>query len=243
MIDLNHPLWNTLSSAGPNTAELLKKLTRNEGDFYDTVDILAENLSHQLSWYDVTAYALPHLARLCRTLDVEKKLYLIANTGAAVAAESDASLLPDSEAFREFHEGLTALRQETQELLEHHMEQIKTLPDDLPQVFAVAALALLGNRSHALSLYLFAPWNEFPAMCSDPDCDWYEDSIDFSGTPETVTPGEPDEEGVWFGNLLDAIGDRELLPRLPYLYGTCTCPECGTSGPFWEWMLHAMEEA
>ena len=86
MIDLNHPLWNTLSSAGPNTAELLKKLTRNEGDFYDTVDILAENLSHQLSWYDVTAYALPHLARLCRTLDVEKKLYLIANTGAAVAA-------------------------------------------------------------------------------------------------------------------------------------------------------------
>ena len=42
--------------------------------------------------------------------------------------------------------------------------------------------------------------------------------------------------------LLTAIGDRELLPRLPYLYGTCTCPECGASGPLWDWMDRAFEE-
>ena len=242
MIDLSAPVWKAIHAAAGNTAQLLQRLFQREGDFYDTVDILSKNLSHQLSWYDATAYVLPHLAQLCKELSVEEKLYLIAQMGPAVAAESQATLSPDTEKFREFHEGLAPLAQEARELVEHHMEEIKALPKDLPLVFAAAALALLWDRKRAWYLYLWAPWDELYAMC--PECGWYEECMDFSleEEPEFVTPGDLDEEGVWLQKLLTAIGDRELLPRLPYLYGRCTCPECGASGPLWAWMDHAYEE-
>ena len=239
MIDLNAPVWRAINQYAQKS---LQQLEAGEGDFRENVDRLADNTSHQLSWYDATAYVLPHVARLCEKLSVEEKLYLIAQMGPAVAAESQVSLSPDTEEFREFHEGLAPLAQEARELVEHHMEEIKALPKDLPLVFAVAALALLWDRKHAWYLYLWAPWDELPAMC--PDCDWYEECMDFSleEEPEFVTPGDLDEEGTWLQKLLTAIGDRELLPRLPYLYGTCTCPECGVSGPLWAWMDRAYEE-
>ena len=182
------------------------------------------------------------MARLCKKLSVEEKLYLIAQMGPAVAAESQVSLSPDTEKFREFHEGLTPLAQEARELVEHHMEEVKALPKDLPLFFANSALALLWDRKRAWYLYLLAPWDELPAMC--PECDWYEECMDFSleEEPEFVAPGDLDEEGVWLQKLLTEIGGQELLSRLPYLYGTCTCPECGASGPLWTWMDHAYEE-
>ena len=242
MIDLNNPVWKAIHGAGGRVDDCLRRLMAGEGDFRETVDCLAENLSHQLSYYDATAYALPHVAWLCKKLSVEEKLYLIAQMGPAVAAESQVSLSPDSEEFREFHEGLAPLAQEVRELVEHHMEEIKALPKDLPLFFANSALALLWDRKRAWYLYLLAPWDELPAMC--PECGWYEECMDFSleEEPEFVTPGDLDEEGVWLQKLLTAIGDRELLPRLPYLYGRCTCPECGASGPLWAWMDRAYEE-
>ncbi len=242
MIDLNDPIWSAVHSAGGPVDQQLRRLLAGEGDLRENMDALAEDLAHQLSWYDATAYALPHLAQLCEKLSVEDKLYLIAQIGPAIAAESQAPLSPDTEAYREFQEGLAPLAQEARELVEHHMEEIKALPKDLPLVFAVAALALLWDRKRAWYLYLWAPWDELPAMCQN--CDWYEECMEFSleEEPEFVTPGDLDEEGAWLQKLLTAIGDRELLPRLPYLYGTCTCPECGASGPLWAWMDRAYEE-
>ena len=239
MIDLDAPVWRAINQYAQ---KCLQQLEAGEGDFRENVDCLAEHTSHQLSWYNATAYALPHVARLCKKLSVEEKLYLIAQMGPAVAAESQVSLSPDTEEFREFHEGLAPLAQEVRELVEHHMEEIKALPKDLPLFFANSALALLWDRKRAWYLYLCAPWDELPAMC--PECDWYEECMDFSleVEPEFVTPGNLDEEGVWLQKLLTAIGDRELLPRLPYLYGRCTCPECGASGPLWAWIDRAYEE-
>lgn len=239
MIDLNAPVWRAINQYAQKS---LQQLEAGEGDFRENVDRLADNTSHQLSWYDATAYALPHVARLCKKLSVEEKLYLIAQMGPAVAAESQASLSPDTEEFREFHEGLAPLAQEARELVERHMEEVKALPKDLPLVFAVAALALLRDRKRAWYLYLWAPWDELPAMC--PECGWYEECMDFSleEEPEFVAPGALNEEGAWLQKLLTEIGGQELLPRLPYLYGTCTCPECGASGPLWAWMDRAYEE-
>ncbi len=242
MIDLNNPIWKTVHGASGHVDQQLRRLLVGEGDFRENMDVLAENLSHQLSWYDATSYVLPHLARLCERLSVEDKLYLIAQIGPAIAAESQVSLSPDTEAYREFQEGLAPLAQEARELVERHLDQIKALPKDLPLFFANSALALLWDRKHAYHLFLWAPWDELPAMC--PECDWYEECMDLSleEEPECMTPGELDQEGLWLQKLLTAIGDRELLPRLPYLYGTCTCPECGASGPLWDWMDRAFEE-
>lgn len=242
MIDLNDPIWNSIHGAGGRVDQCLRRLMVGEGDFQEYMDELAENLSHQLSYYDATAYVLPHLAQLCQGLNTEDKLYLITQIGAAIAAEPQVSLSPETRAYQEFHEGLAPLAQEAKELVEHHIDQIKALPQDMPLAFINGALALLWNSKHAYYLYLYAPWDEFPAMC--PECGWYEECMDFSleEEPEFVAQGTLDEEGAWLQALLTAIGDRELLPRLPYLYGTCTCPECGASGPLWEWIDRAFEE-
>ena len=209
MIDLNDPIWSAVHSAGGPVDQQLRRLLAGEGDLRENMDALAEDLAHQLSWYDATAYALPHLAQLCEKLSVEEKLYLIAQMGPAVAAESQVSLSPDSEAYREFHEGLAPLAQEARELVENHMEEIKALPKDLPLFFANSALALLWDRKRAWYLYLCAPWDELPAMC--PNCDWYEECMDFSL-----------EEEPEFGTRR-ASGSRSCSP--PSATGS-SCPGC-----------------
>ena len=55
MIDLNAPVWRAINQYAQKS---LQQLEAGEGDFRETVDCLAENLSHQLSYYDATAYAL-----------------------------------------------------------------------------------------------------------------------------------------------------------------------------------------
>ena len=92
MVQLNDPVWKTLSSAGNDADKWLQVLLDGKGDTRENIEILAEDLSHQLSWYDATAYVLPHLAALCPRLSKDDKVFLIARMGAAIAAEADCPL-------------------------------------------------------------------------------------------------------------------------------------------------------
>ena len=117
MIRLDAPIWEKLSSAGNNVDRWLRELLEGKGDLRESIEVVAEDLSHQLSWYSATSYALPHLAALCPRLSKEDRVYLIAQMGAAIAAEAVEPLEPDTEAYREFQEGLEGLRRETVPLL------------------------------------------------------------------------------------------------------------------------------
>ena len=68
MISLDYPIWKELGSAGSDTDEILRDLMEGKGDFRENMEELSWDLSHQASWYDMTAYALPHLAALCAGL-------------------------------------------------------------------------------------------------------------------------------------------------------------------------------
>ncbi len=117
MISLDYPIWKELGSAGSDTDEILRDLMEGKGDFRENMEELSWDLSHQASWYDMTAYALPHLAALCAGLSPEDKAFLIKDIGMAIAAEGAWPLEPDTEAFREFQEGLRGLRRETEKLV------------------------------------------------------------------------------------------------------------------------------
>lgn len=106
MISLNSPIWKELGSAGSDTDEILRDLMEGKGDFRENMEELSWDLSHQASYYDMTAYALPHLAVLCARLSPEDKAFLIKDIGLAIAAEGAWPLEPDTEDFREFQEGL-----------------------------------------------------------------------------------------------------------------------------------------
>ena len=65
MVALNAPIWRQVSSAGNDAEKWLRRLLSGEGGFRENMEILAEDLSHQMSYYNATAYVLPHLAALC----------------------------------------------------------------------------------------------------------------------------------------------------------------------------------
>ena len=250
MIDQNAPIWNDLHSAGNDADKWLRHLLEEDGDFQENMEILAEDLSHQLSYYSATAYVLPHLAALCPRLSLEEKLFLIAQMGAAVAAESEWPLSPDTEAYRDFLEGLEGLRRETKSLIAdpHTAALLKDAPE-LGQQFALSALAILGDRKHAYGLYLLSAycWEEGHAACA---CGWNDELLPLTEQPDCLKPtvinpwdGESlEEEAVWFQGLLALAQDEELTPILPLVYGTGVCPECGKREPYWTWLERFMQE-
>lgn len=249
MIDLNSPLWDQADSAYSESRQLLGNLLEHRGDFRETVECLDNDLSHQLSFYNATAYALPHLADFCAKLpNLEDRAFLIAHLGAAIAAEGVEPLPRDGVLWQEFQEGLTALRTLTEDLVLNHMDVLEKLSGQDGQMFAVAALSILGDRRHAHHIYLYAPCDCVPVMCSDPECEWFCEEEDLP-SKDLVTPADIpdwdgrslDEEAVWFYGLLSHLDDEDFLPVVPYLYGTCKCYECDASGPLWDWIDRAYE--
>lgn len=250
MIDLNAPIWKELCSAGNDADKLLRCLMESEGDFQENMEILAEDLSHQLSYYTATAYVLPHLALLCPKLSLENKVFLIARIGAAIAAEAEWPLLPDTEPYREFEEGLRGLRNETKQVISNP-STANLLKNDpaLGQEFTLSALAILGDRKHAFGLYLLSAycWEEGHAACT---CGWNDEELPLAEQPDCIEPAyiapwdgkTLTNESVWLQGLLTLAGDEEITPVLPLLYGTGVCPDCKKREPYWMWLDRFMQE-
>lgn len=246
MIPLDSPIWKELGSAASDTDEILRDLMEGKGDFRENMECLNGNLSHQACYYEATAYVLPHLAVLCAKLSLEDKAFLITEIGLAIAAEGVWPLGPDTEAFREFQEGLRGLRRETEKLVKNP-DIAAILGNNLMrrESFVLSALAILGNRMHAYGMVLLLDrdWEDCSGACS---CGWEADFISFRTDKnyfcmESVSiaswDGKSlDNEPVWFQGLLHRIGDEEVIRFLPFIYGTCVCPGCGKRTAYWEWL-------
>lgn len=243
MVDLNAAVWGTLGSAGNDAGRWLRRLLEEPENFRENMEILGEDLSHQLSWYSATAYVLPHLAALCPKLSPADKIFLFAQMGAAIAAEAEWPLEPESEAYREFQEGLDGLRPELAKLLTS--PDLAALLDgsgELGEMLALAALAVLGERKHAYGLYLMSGscWEECSAACS---CGWNDEILPLEASdclePAFIGPWDGkslEEEAVWFQGLLSLAGEENIRSVVPLVYGTGICPECGRREPYWAWL-------
>lgn len=249
MVDLNAPVWKELSSAGNDTEKLLSRLLSGKGDFREDLKILDENLSHQLSYYNATAYALPHLAALCGKLSPEDRLFLIAHMGAAIAAEGETPLVPDTTEYQEFHEGLRGLSPVAEDLIQNHLDLLDNAPYEERSMFVLGALAVLGDRRRAYILYFLSGscWEEAPAACT---CGW-EDECVLLKEPECcieaaeIPPWDGkslNEEAVWVKGLLERAEDEDIGPVIPLLYGTGVCPECGKRESYWNWYDRFMND-
>lgn len=242
MVDLNAPVWGELSSAGNDADKWLRSLLEGKMEFRENMEILAEDLSHQLSWYSATSYVLPHLAALCPRLSLGDRIYLTAQMGAAIAAEADCPLSPGTDAYREFHEGLNGLRPMVKDLIQNYMDVLEVSEEEEQQMFALGALAILGDRQHAFGLYHLSDscWEEAPAAC---DCGWEDECVPLAEEPDCLEPEDITawdgkslaDEAVWLSGLLSRFGEEMILPILPLAYGTGVCPECGKREPYWTW--------
>ncbi len=249
MVDLNASIWEELDSAGRDVHKWLRRLLAGEEEFREGMEIVAEDISHQLSWYSATSYVLPHLAALCKRLSPENQVFLIAQMGAAVAAESVSPLEENTEAWREFQEGLTGLRPVVVDLIQNHMDTLKAAPEEDRQMFVIGALAFLGDRKHAYNLLDLSGscWEECPGACT---CGWNDECIPLSEETEFLKPvriapwdGKSlTDEAVWVSGLFSCLGDDLILPVLPLVYGDGVCPECGKRESYWAWHNRFFQE-
>ena len=80
-----------------------------------------------------------------------------------------------------------------------------------------------------------------------PSCEYYDEDMESEGfynpeiVKERVAPvgqdlQEPNKSTYqWLCDLFDAFGIEDAW-KLPYYYGTYTCPECGEQGILMDWM-------
>ena len=250
MISLESPIWKELSSAGNDADRLRRDLIESRGELREAIGILAEDLSHQLTYYSATAYVLPHLAALCPSLSKRDKVYLIAQMGAAIAAEAVEPLEPDTDAYREFHEGLAGLRREVMPLLTDPEVHTQLRGEgELGTMFSLGALAVVGDRKHAYDLWYLSgsTWEEGPAAC---ECGWDDETISFTEPPKFLKPAQVgqwdgqslENEAVWLHGLLSLLDDEMIAPVIPLVYGFGVCPKCGRREPYWAWMDRFVED-
>lgn len=224
-------------------------------------DNLCENLSHQLSFYDATYLALPYLVLLLEKKRLEQDFHwqmrIIEETGIILSTdipyyhegETDVPL----EVSESYQLAKTLLRDMTKEFLKQHIDEIKQQPGEDREYLATALLSIFGDPEAAYQL-IMGSWEQMIVTCTE--CDYFDEDMeiaDFSDKElieEQVIPAESvigkwDKKSfgdtyVWFSNLVHEL-EVESEWKLPYFYGTYTCPECGHKGIVMDLMKHSQE--
>ena len=220
MIQRTDARWKSVISDlnGSQVDTWLTKLIEGEGSQQKAILGLSEELSHQLSWHGMTAYVLPHLADFFPNLSKKDQIYLIAQMGAAIAAEAGCPLQSDTEEYQEFHEGLAGLKREVKAMvIDPQIQPLLSEDTELGVMFALGALAIIGDRKHAYGLWILSGsvWEEGMAVCT---CGWNEESIPFLEQPDCIeeiqiSPWDGasfDNEVVWLHGILELVGNAPL---------------------------------
>ncbi len=215
-------------------------------------DNLCENLSHQLSFYGATYLAMPYFVLLLELKRQKKEFYwqmqIIMQAGIILSTARPCWQEEIPEEIRTSYERSKELLQDrAKEFLGQHLDELKQQSPDALLYFSTALLAILDDPEAAYQL-IMGGWEQTPVAC--PECDYYDDDMeDGFYDPELikqkVEPAESvigawdgtsfDNTYLWFSNLIHDFGLEEEW-KLPYYYGTYTCPECGKKGILIDWM-------
>ena len=231
-----------------------RRLDFDEKDDYQiNFDNLCENLSHQLSFYNATYLTMPYLVLLLekvrREQDFKWQFHIILNAGIILSTEEtfsgQPSLPPEIQTSYELSKEL--LRDMSKDFLKQNFDQIMQEDEDDRLYLATALLAIFGDPGAALQLVM-GSWEQTPIIC--PECDYFDEDMEDGFYNETlikekIVPAESvigkwDEKSfedtyLWFSNLLHKLELKEGW-KLPYYYGTYTCPECGNKSVLMDWM-------
>ncbi|NBH32448.1 hypothetical protein D3Z58_02465 [Clostridiaceae bacterium] len=226
-------------------------------------DNLCENLSHQLSFYDATYLVLPYFVLFLEKKRLEEdfrwQMRILLHAGVILSTElpGEAPLVRTfgvseekvSEEIQESYQlSKEILREKAKEFITQYIEEIKEEEEEDLNYFATGLLAILGD-SEAANRLMIGGWEQVIVQC--PECDYYDEDMeingfgDIKGIEAKIKPASSvigkwdgknfDDTYVWFSNLVHDLGIEDEW-KLPYYYGTYTCPECGSKGVLMDWM-------
>ncbi len=225
-----------------------------KGDDQVVFDNLCENLSHQLSFYEAAYLALPYLVLFLekkrREGDFKWQMEIIMETGVIMSTdfpenhgEWEESVPEDIlESYRLAKE---LFKEMTKEFIWKNMDLLKKEEQAKLEYFCTGILAIFDAPKAAFQL-LLGNWEQCAVECKN--CGYYNEDMEIDDEEqikEIIEPamsviGKWDQKGfddtyLWFNNLVHMFGIENEW-KIPYFYGTYTCPECGRKGILIEWM-------
>ena len=239
-------VWDVVQAASPMDlkVKLQKAITDRE---WENIDIIFQNITHQMTFYSAIYVVFPHMVRLLEQVmeeeDVEHAHLLIFNLGLCLATDipenhpgkEDSPLLADYNAAARKLAGLT------KRYLNTYIDEIQEMDEEQRSMLFVATLAILGERETvyvALDQLASGEIEEISMVCGG-DCEFYEECYEpCEGQEDGIVLPAEYESGQWDGKsyedtflwtsaIADMLGMENQLEVLRYLYGTFTCPECG----------------
>lgn len=229
---------------------------------WENIDIIFQNITHQMTFYSATYLVLPHMVRLLEQVleegDAENAFLLIFNLGICLATdipanhskEEDSPLLADYNAASQKLAGLT------KRYFNMYMDVIQEMDEERRSMLFVAALAILGEREMvyvALDQLASGEIEEINMVCGG-DCGYYEECYEPCAEQGAgivlhaeYEPGKWDGRSyedafLWTSAIADMLCLENQLQVLRYLYGTFTCPECGKTKPVIDFMVNYFTE-
>lgn len=240
----------------PDMNKIIRLDSEDKDGYRVNFDNLCENLSHQLSFYDATYLAMPYLVLLLekkrRAQDFELQLLIIRQAGTILSTDlpyehqNCREAIP-KEIWDSYQLSRDILRDMTREFLSQYMERLKKESKEGLKYFISALAAIFGDPGAAFQL-IIGYWEQTPVEC--PQCGYYDEAMEDGFynedlIKEKVEPAESvigkwdgksyEDTYLWFSNLAHELGIRDEW-KIPYYYGTYTCPQCGRKGILMEWM-------
>lgn len=221
--------------------------TALENKDWDEIEIIFENLNHQMSFYSATYIVLPYMVMLLEQVmdegDFMHAHSLIFNLGICLATDipGNHTEKPDRAVLNNYNLAVTKLAGLTKRYINLYLHEIQQMDEEQRNMLLTAVLAILGEREAAYVLIMSAWDMEEFGMACDEDCEYYFeggfDSLEEECEDGGIIPAEY-EAGQWDGKtfedpflwasaIADLFGLKQEIETLSYLYGDFTCPECG----------------
>ncbi len=219
-------------------------------------DNLCENLSHQLSFYNATYLAMPYLLLFLekkrKEKDVSWQMQIILQAGIILSTDfhlgKEGRQGVSEDILESYQLSVGLLREMAKEFLQANMQALKHKdPTDL-KYFCTGLLAIFGDPGAAYQL-VAGGWEQAPVACVN--CGYFDEDMEADGLYDEelvkgrIDPAEPvcgkwdgkdfSDSYLWLSNLAHILGIEDAW-KIPYYYGTYTCPECGSKGILMDWM-------
>ena len=225
----------------------------------EEIEIIFENVTHQMTFYSATYVVLPHIVKLLEEVleegDTEFAFYLIFNLGICLATDTPGNHFEevDSPLLDDYNAASRKLAGLTKRYINKYHEEIQEMDEEQRNMLLTSVLAIFGERETASLMVNFCWDMEEIGMACGEDCEYYEDCFaPFDSEDGTVIPAEY-ESGTWDGKsfedpflwaaaLAEMFGAEQELEVLCIVYGTFTCPECGKTKKVIEFMEAYMNE-
>lgn len=230
-----------------------------DGRDQEEIEIIFENVTHQMSFYSATYLVLPHMVKLLEEVleegDTDYAFYLIFNLGICLATDTPGNRFEeiDSPVLKDYNAAARKLAGLTKRYINTYHEEIQEMDEEQRNMLLTSVIAIFGERELASLMVNFSWDMEEIGMACGADCEYYEDCFSPIDSEDDTIISVEYESGSWDGQsfedpflwasaMAEMFGAEQELEVLRIVYGTFTCPECGETKKVIEFMEAYMNE-